>query len=115
MPFAATCMDIEIIILSVVSQTEKFHMISTYNMESKRKELFTRQKQIHRLKTNLWLPKGMRGQGRTKQDLGINGYRLLWIKQINNKDLLYSTENYIQCLTITYNGKNVKKNTYMYN
>ena len=30
---------------------------------------------------------------------------LLYIKQINNKDLLYSTGNYIQYLLITYNEK----------
>ena len=45
---------------------------------------------------------------------GINRYILLFIKQINNKDLLYSTENYIQYLIITYNEKNLKKNRYTY-
>ena len=30
---------------------------------------------------------------------------LLYINQISNKDLLYSTGNYIQYLVITYNGK----------
>ena len=34
---------------------------------------------------------------------------LLYIKQINNKDLLYSTGNYIQNLIITYNGKESEK------
>ena len=34
---------------------------------------------------------------------------LLYIKQINNKDLLYSTGNYIQYLVITYNGKEPEK------
>ena len=34
--------------------------------------------------------------------------------QINNKDLLYSTGNYIQYLVITYNGKESKKNIYIY-
>ena len=32
---------------------------------------------------------------------------------INNKVLLYRTENYIQCLVINYNGK-VYKKVYMY-
>ena len=32
--------------------------------------------------------------------------------KINNKDLLYSTENYIQYFII-YNGTNMKKNTYV--
>ena len=28
-----------------------------------------------------------------------------YIKYINNRDLLYNTENYIQYLVMTYNGK----------
>ena len=35
MPFAATWMDLEIIILSEVSQTDKYHMMSLY-VESKK-------------------------------------------------------------------------------
>ena len=41
-------------------------------------------------------------------------YTLLYIKYINNKDLLYSTGNYIQCLIITNNGKESEKYIYMY-
>ena len=37
--------------------------------------------------------------------LGIGIHTLLYIKQVNNKDLLYSTENYTQYLVITYNGR----------
>ena len=36
------------------------------------------------------------------------------IKYITKKDLLYSTRNYTQYLIITYNGKESKKNIYMY-
>ena len=39
---------------------------------------------------------------------GITGYILLYVKQINNKDLLYSTGNCIQYF-ITYNGKEFEK------
>ena len=35
----------------------------------------------------------------------MNRYTLLYIKEINHKDFLYSTGNYIQHLIITYNGK----------
>lgn len=36
--------------------------------------------------------------------------------KIDNKDLLCSTGNYIQCHIINYNGKNQKEyNAYMYN
>ena len=49
-----------------------------------------------------------------KLEFGINRYILLYIKEINNKDLLYSTGNYIQYLVITYNGKEPEK-VYIYN
>ena len=42
---------------------------------------------------------------------------LLYIKKIDNKDLLYSTGDYIQYLVITYNGKESEKEyiyIYMY-
>ena len=59
-------------------------------------------------KINLWLPKG-KGRG-INQESGINRYTLLHIKQKNNKDLMYSTENYIQYLIIIiYNRKESKK------
>ena len=65
-------------------------------------------------KTNLWLQKGKGGE--INWEYGINRYTLLYIKQINNKDLLYSTGNYIQYLVINYKGKRIKKNidTYIY-
>ena len=53
--------------------------------------------------------KGESGGRGINQEFGINRYTLLHIKQINNKDLLYSTGNYIQYLAITYNGKESEK------
>ena len=42
-------------------------------------------------------------------------YTLPYIKYINNKDLLYSTGNYIQYVVITYNGKeNIPIYIYIY-
>ena len=64
-------------------------------------------------KTNLQLPKGKGGGERINQEFGINRYTLLYIKQINNKDLLYNTGNYIQFPIITYSGKESEKE-YMY-
>lgn len=41
-------------------------------------------------------------------------YTLLYIKMINSKHLLYSTVNYTQYLTTTYNEKESKKEYYMH-
>ena len=43
----------------------------------------------------------------------MNSHILLHMKEKSHKDLLYSTENYIQYLVINYNGKNLKKNTHV--
>ena len=43
------------------------------------------------------------------QHQGLDIYTLLYIKQILNKDLLYSTENTTQYSAITYMGKESKK------
>ena len=64
-------------------------------------------------KTNLWLPKG-KDVGGINQEFGINIYTLLYIKQITNRDLLYSTGNYTQYFVITYKGKESEKE-YIYN
>ena len=42
--------------------------------------------------------------------------QLLYMRQINNKVLLYRTGNYIQYLVVNHNGKKSEKQyTYMYN
>ena len=63
-------------------------------------------------KTNLWLPKGTGGVGGINQEFGISRCKLLYMKQINNKVLPYSTGNYTQYLVINYNGKEYEKNIY---
>ena len=50
-----------------------------------------------------------KGESERRDKMGINRYTLLYIKQINNKDLLKSPENYIQYLIIIYNGKEPEK------
>ena len=59
-------------------------------------------------KTNLWLPGGKHGGG-INWEIGIDIYTLLYIKQITNKDLLYSTGNSTQYSVMTYMGKESKK------
>ena len=38
-----------------------------------------------------------------------NIYVPLYVKKINNKDIVYSTGKYMQYLSITYNGKESEK------
>ena len=76
--------------------------------------LFTKQKQTHR-QNKLTVTKGERVWGGINWEFGISIYTLLRIKQIN-KDLLYSTGNYIQYLVITYDGKESEyANAYIWN
>ena len=68
MPFAATWMDLEIVILSEVSQTEKdkYCMISLVCgiLKNGTNELIYRTEiELKMQKTILWLPGGMRGEG----------------------------------------------------
>ena len=73
MPFAATQMDLEIIILSEVSQTEKdkYHMISlVYGiLKVNTMKLFSKQKQTHRLRKQTY--GYQRGRGEGKDKLGV--------------------------------------------
>ena len=58
-------------------------------------------------KTNLWLPKEKERSRRIGEEVGII---LLYIKQITNKDLLYTLGNYTQHFVITCKGKEAEKN-----
>ena len=71
--------------------------------------LITKQKQTHRHRKQTYGYQGGKRKGGINQEYGIKRYTLLYIKQINNKDLLYSTGNYIQYLVITYKGKESEK------
>ena len=73
MPFATTWLDLEIIILCEVSQTEKdkYHMISLrcgMERNDTNKLIYETGTDSQTLKTNLWLPRG-KGEGRDK--LGV--------------------------------------------
>ena len=103
MSFAATGLDLEMITLSEVSQTEKdkYHMISHMRNQKRiiQMILFTKQKQTHRLRDELTATRG-KGGG-IDWEFEIDMYTLLYLKQITNKDLLYSTENSAQYSVIT--------------
>ena len=58
----------------------------------------------------LWLPKG-RGKGGGQ--IRSTRCKLLYVKLISDKDLLYSTENYAQYLVVTYYRIYSEKNHYV--
>ena len=70
--------------------------------------LFTKQKQ-GRKQTY-----GYQGGGGINWEIGTDTYPLLYIKQITNKDLLYSPGNSTQYSVMAYMEKNPKKSGYMY-
>ena len=71
--------------------------------------LFTIQKQTHRLSKQTYGYQEERRGGGINQEVGINIYTLLYIKQIVNKDLLYNPGNFTQYSVITYMGKESEK------
>ena len=62
-------------------------------------------KQIHRHREQTC---GCQGGG-IDWESGVSRYKLLPIEWINNKDLLYSTGNYIQYPVINHKGKEYEK------
>ena len=82
MPFAATWMDLGVIILSEVRERQIPHDIThMWNLFFKKIQmnLFTKT-DLQILKTNLWLPKGKGGGGGINQELGINTHTLPCIR-----------------------------------
>ena len=81
-------------------------------MEPKKKvqmNLFTKQKWSQRCRKQAWLPRGKEGLGRINWGIGIDIYTLLYIKQVMNKNLLYSPGNSTQYSVMTYMGTESKK------
>ena len=97
MPFAVTCMNLEIIILSEVSQSKTNIIWHQLYVESKIWHkwtyLWNRNRPTDK-RTDLWLPRGD-GWGWEGLEFGISRCKWLYIGLINNKILLYSTGNYI--------------------
>ena len=112
MPFAATWMDLEIVITSEVSQTEgqiPYDITYMWNLkQTVQMNLFTKQKQNHSCrKQSYGYPKGTGGG--ISWETGIDIYTLLHIKQVTNKDLLYRIGNSTQFSVMAYMGKESKK------
>ena len=74
--------------------------------------LSTKQTELQIQKTNLRLPGGRGGE--INWEAGMNIYTLLYIKQVTNKNLLYSTKNSTQYSAMAYMGKESKTKIHMY-
>ena len=106
MPFAATWMDLEIIILSEVNQGEKDKYNTISLMQNLKKKdtcalIYKAEAYKHRRQT-CGYQRAM-GRGEINQEFGINRYIVLY-KNGLKKDLLYSTGNsiqYLECVCIT--------------
>ena len=72
MPFTGTWMDLEMIILSEVSQTERQTSSIAYmkNLKNDTNEL-TKQKQTHRYRKQTMVTKGESGVGGVRNKLGV--------------------------------------------
>ena len=107
MPFAATQMDLKIIILSEVNRRERIAYNTTYmwNLKYDRTQLIYEIEITHRHKEQICSCQGTEEGGRMDWESGISRCRLFYMEWINNKALLYSTGNYIQYLIINHNRK----------
>ena len=103
-PFAATRMDQEVIILSEVGKTNNIRC--HFFVESKLWHKWTYLWNNHGHREQTWqLSKGRQGARRMDWESGVSRCQLLHIGWINNKVLLYSTGKYIQYPGINHTGK----------
>ena len=113
MPFAATWMDLEMIILSEVSQRKTniicYHLYVESKIWHRWTYLWNRKSHRHRELTCGCQGGGGVREGRMNWEFGISKCKLLYIEWINNKILLYSTGNYICYPVINHNGKEYEK------
>ena len=108
MPFAATWIELETLILSEISQKEKdkYHIISLI-LESNictNEAFYRKETNLWTWRTDLWLPRGRGGSG-MDWVFEVSRCKLLHLEWISNEILLYSTGNYIQSLVIENDGR----------
>ena len=109
MPFSATWMELETLILSEVTQKEKdkYHMIShIWNLIYSTKETFHR-KENHGLGEQTFGCQGGAGGSGMDWEFGVNRCGLLPSEWISNETLLCSTGNHVQSLIMEHD--NVRK------
>ena len=109
MPFAATWLEPEIIILSKSERERQIPYDITYMWNLKYdtyEPIYETETDSQIQRTDLWVPRGREVGKRQSGNSGLTD-ALLYVEWINNKVLLYSTENYIQYPEINHNGKRI--------
>ena len=114
MPFAATWMDLEIIILSEVKTERQISYDITYmwNLKKDTNELIYKiEIDSQTQKTNLWLTKGKRGEGKIRS-LGLTYINIIYKIDKQQEPIVKHKELYsISCNIIMENS--LKKNIYI--
>ena len=105
MPFAATWMELENLILSEMSQKDKTPYDITYiwNLIYGTNEPFHRKENCGLGEQTCGCQGGGGGSGMDWES-GVNRCKLLHLEWISNEILLYSTGNYIQSLVMEHDG-----------
>ena len=122
MLLSATWMDLEIVILSEISQTEEKYYVNLLNILNipymwnlKRNDL---NESIYKTETDseseLMVARRIEMGGGIVRKFGIDMYTLLYLKQITNKVLLYSTGNSAQWYVAAWMERSLRENGYMY-
>ena len=109
MPFAATWMGLEIIILS--KSERKTNIIQYYlwwNLKDKTNEPIYNRNRLTNIENRLLFASGEVNGGGMDREVGISRYEVFYTQWIN-KVLLYSTENHIQYPQISHSEKEYKK------
>ena len=95
-PLAATWTDLEIFILSEVSLVESKKWHTWTNLQNRNRACFVETD----VENKLTFTTGRRGEG-IIWEVGSDIYTLLYIKQITNKDILYTMRNSPQYSVLT--------------
>ena len=108
MPFAATWMDVDSVILSEVSRTEKNYRVISFicGLQKEMIQMNLKNKDSYRLKKQTY---GCRRSGESQgkgiiREFEMDMYTLLYLKWITNKDPPYSIWNSAQCYVAAWMG-----------